>query len=51
MFWLPDPDADPKPFLDAYYAALRAHLEQKMRLGVRREDKYDTTAASKGRRR
>ncbi len=47
----PHPGADPKPFLDAYYAALRAHLEQKMRLGVRREDKYDTTAASKGRRR
>ena len=43
----PDPDADLKPFLEGYYAALRSHLEHKMLLGVRREDKYDTAARQK----
>ena len=28
-------------FLEAYYAALRAHLEQRMLFGERKEDKYD----------
>ena len=47
----PGPDADPKPFLDTYYAALRAHLEHKMLLGVRRKDKYDTATPPKAGRR
>ena len=32
---------DDRLFLESYYAALRAHLEAKMLLGVRREDKHD----------
>ena len=31
------------PFLQAFYTALRGHLEQKMLLGVRRRDKFDKT--------
>ena len=34
---------DSQRFLEAYYAALRAHLEKKMLFGVRREDKHDRT--------
>ena len=30
-----------REFLEAFYAALRGHLEAKMLLGVRREDKHD----------
>lgn len=30
-----------RPFLEAFYAALRSHLETKMLFGVRREDKND----------
>jgi len=33
----------PSPFLEAFYTALRGHLEQKMLLGVRRKDKFDQT--------
>ena len=33
---------DDLPFLEAYYAALRARLEQKMLFGERKEDKFDT---------
>lgn len=32
---------DDRAFLEAYYAALRRHLESKMLFGVRREDKHD----------
>lgn len=32
---------DPKLFLDAFYKALRAHLERRMLFGVRRRDKHD----------
>jgi uncharacterized RDD family membrane protein YckC len=32
---------DDRAFLEAYYAALRRHLESKMLFGVRREDKFD----------
>jgi uncharacterized RDD family membrane protein YckC len=32
---------EPKPFLEAFYAALRARLEARMLLGVRKENKYD----------
>ncbi|HJN92392.1 MAG TPA: RDD family protein [Dehalococcoidia bacterium] len=32
---------DARRFLEAFYAALRSHLETKMLLGVRREDKHD----------
>ncbi|MEL6758595.1 MAG: RDD family protein, partial [Pseudomonadota bacterium] len=28
-------------FLESFYAALRAHLEQRMLFGQRKEDKYD----------
>lgn len=31
---------DARPFLTAYYGALRAHLERKLLLGHRRQDKY-----------
>ena len=34
-------EVDPRPFLEAFYAALRARLEARMLLGVRREDKHD----------
>ena len=33
---------DDLPFLEAYYAALRARLEQRMLFGERKEDKFDT---------
>lgn len=41
--WSPAPGqtVDPKAFLEAFYAALRAHLETKMLFGVRRESKHD----------
>ena len=39
--WTEAKNADPRPFLEAFYAALRAHLETKMLLGVRRKDKHD----------
>ncbi len=32
---------DARPFLEAFYAALRSHLETRMLFGVRREDKHD----------
>jgi uncharacterized RDD family membrane protein YckC len=32
---------DSRAFLEAFYAALRGHVEAKMLLGVRREDKHD----------
>lgn len=32
---------DPRAFLDAYYAALRARLERQLLLGRRRRDKFD----------
>ncbi|MCB9947971.1 MAG: RDD family protein [Rhodospirillaceae bacterium] len=35
----PPPDAG--PFLDDFYAALRAHLEGRLLMGKRRENKYD----------
>lgn len=36
-----DIGTDPKPFLEAFYTALRAELEGKMLFGVRRKDKFD----------
>ena len=36
-----DSEVDPRPFLEAFYAALRSRLEARMLLGVRREDKHD----------
>lgn len=33
---------EPKAFLEAFYAALRAHLETRMLFGVRRENKHDS---------
>lgn len=34
-------DADPRGFLDAYYAALRGKLERELLMGRRRRDKHD----------
>jgi uncharacterized RDD family membrane protein YckC len=39
--WDPAPDESDLAFLEAYYAALRARLEQRMLLGHRRKDKFD----------
>ncbi len=41
--WTPAPGqtVDPRAFLEAFYAALRAHLETRMLFGVRRESKHD----------
>jgi uncharacterized RDD family membrane protein YckC len=36
-------DYQPRPFLMAYYAELRAHLERKLLLGKRRASKFDAT--------
>ncbi|PSJ50316.1 RDD family protein [Kumtagia ephedrae] len=36
-------DYQPRPFLTAYYAELRAHLERKLLLGKRRASKFDAT--------
>lgn len=43
--WTPAPGqtVDPQGFLEAFYAALRAHLETRMLFGVRRESKHDRT--------
>lgn len=38
--WQPG-DGDERAFLDAFYAALRARLEQNMRFGKRKKDKFD----------
>ncbi len=40
--WLPPPGrrVEAKAFLEAFYAALRAHLEKRMVFGERREDKH-----------
>lgn len=43
----PGQHVDPKAFLEAFYAALRAHLETKMLFGVRRESKHDAPAGRK----
>lgn len=39
--------AEQRAFLQAYYSALRQHLEQKMLFGVRKEDKFDQTRPTK----
>ena len=39
--WTRADPVDSRQFLEAFYAALRAHLEAKMLLGVRRENKHD----------
>lgn len=39
----PDEVREPEAFLKAYYAQLRALLENKMLFGVRRKDKFDKT--------
>ena len=40
--WEDEDAANAKAFLDAYYRALRAHLEKRMLMGERRENKHDT---------
>ena len=39
--WEDSGPVDSRRFLEAYYSALRAHLEKKMLFGVRRESKHD----------
>ena len=39
--WQAGSDEGDAEFLDAYYAALRARLEQRMLFGHRRKDKFD----------
>ncbi|MEN5147041.1 RDD family protein [Brevundimonas diminuta] len=39
--WPRDPHQTDRDFLSAYYAAVRARLEQKLLMGVRRRDKHD----------
>ena len=39
--WVPGPGETELAFLEAYYAALRKRLEQRMLLGERKSDKYD----------
>ena len=43
----PGQAVDPRAFLEAFYAALRAHLETRMLFGVRRENKHDTDDRAK----
>jgi uncharacterized RDD family membrane protein YckC len=38
--WIPGGSGDARPFLEAYYTALRARLETGMRLGKRKADKF-----------
>jgi uncharacterized RDD family membrane protein YckC len=38
--WAPGGSGDARPFLEAYYTALRARLETGMRLGKRKADKF-----------
>ena len=40
--WDGNESPNSKDFLEAYYRALRAHLETRMLMGKRREDKHDT---------
>ncbi len=40
--WTPTPGETDLTFLEAYYSALRRRLEQRMLLGERKADKYDT---------
>lgn len=40
--WSPAPGEDNLAFLEAYYAALRRRLEQRMLLGEKKIDKFDT---------
>jgi uncharacterized RDD family membrane protein YckC len=40
--WIPQPYENDADFLAAYYAALRARLEQRLLFGHRRKDKFDT---------
>ncbi len=42
--WEEEDKLDAKEFLEAYYRALRAHLEKRMLMGKRRENKHDTGA-------
>ena len=40
--WEGEDAANTKKFLDAYYRKLRTHLEKRMLIGKRRENKHDT---------
>lgn len=39
--WTPEPGQTDTAFLEAYYAAIRKHLEQRMLFGEKKADKYD----------
>jgi hypothetical protein len=39
--WIAGAEENDEQFLQAYYAALRARLEQRMLFGHRRKDKFD----------
>jgi uncharacterized RDD family membrane protein YckC len=41
--WTPPRGPEVRAFLDAYYAALRAHLEGGLRFGQRKADKFDAS--------
>jgi len=41
--WTKRPDEDDAAFLNAYYAALRQHLEHRLLFGRRKRDKHDAT--------
>lgn len=47
--WTGDAAVDPRRFLKAFYAALRAHLESRMLFGERRESKHDRKPPPGGR--
>ncbi len=40
--WSAEPGYTPRQFLEAYYAALRKHLEQRMLFGEKKADKFDS---------
>ncbi len=41
--WVSGPEESASAFLEAYYGSLRRYLEQKLLLGERKADKYDTS--------
>lgn len=46
--WAGDEDVDPERFLKAFYAALRAHLENRLLFGERRENKHSGKGSPNG---
>jgi uncharacterized RDD family membrane protein YckC len=48
--WIGDEDVDPERFLKAFYAALRAHLENRLLFGERRENKHAGKTPANGKK-